>query len=37
MQSFMALYQNPTLCKEFDKPQQEQRERDIDILNDPLL
>jgi hypothetical protein len=37
MQAFMVLYQNPTLYKGLSRPQQKCKERDIDILNDPLL
>jgi hypothetical protein len=32
-----SLYQNPTLCKGLSRPQQELRERDIDIPDDLLL
>jgi hypothetical protein len=37
MQAFMALYQNPTLCKELARLQWKLKERDVDILDDPLL
>jgi hypothetical protein len=37
MQAFIAIYQNPTLYKGFARPQQELKERDTDILDDPLL
>jgi hypothetical protein len=35
--SFYGLISKPNPCKGFTKPQQEQKERDIDILNDLLL
>jgi hypothetical protein len=37
MQSFMSLYQNPTLCKGHARPQRKLKESNIDILDDPLL
>jgi hypothetical protein len=33
----MTLYQNPTLCKSSPDPQQELKEKDMDILDEPLL